>query len=1058
MRATLAIPVLACIACGGEPAPRPVPRPSLLDTAAPPIAPYPTPAAWKYHPREVAPILAQVTLPDGRVVSCGKRGERWLVDPGRALAETAAENAPEDLVAMTRSSGAWLFLGRSGTSYEAREPLGPFVSSRAPLEPLVRLRVEGPILLGVRRDGALLRSDDGGAAWTRVARDQGTFEDVALRPDGRGLALSVPEALFETRDAGATFHRLDVAPFGAEVLVEGDAGELLVWTPLGARRWDPDSQTPFPMLGRTALTRARTLGAPIPLGPSADALEQGRAVLVRDAWIELRPTPSPFAWELVTGPFGGHLSAKPALAFAGCSDVRIAGWEETLYVACARMREANITQPLEFRRSVDGGKTWTTEPYFVEGQTEALRMAVGPHDELIVAGVCSTETTGAGCRPMGIQFRRAVHTDAGAATVALVPAAAQDLAGTADALVFSLDGRTAYAFGTSSKSDVYTVLVSHDGGASFDGRDVPALPAAGSEELRGNAPDPVESAATAEDGTTAFVLDSRGRRSWLVVDDDGRVVSLSRPPVDAARIGAAGGHALAIDPTSEEAWESLDAGASWSPLGKLPIDPCPEAGGCVAPPQCVWRGCVIGDAASRLGWGSAPSAFVLPPGGAGALGRAVPRVGVTYACALDPGDWRPIPGVLSPPEADHAAMGGLAWIAEVSDRRTGAVSVVQAHAGPRVGIDEVPLLAPANRGEDVAYTSSSQIEGFVALRYAVPGALGSTGSRDVELRHIEVAWDDVLAGRVGHAIIPDGGAFHAGDFDGERAGARHAHPELLSIATGGVSVRPHVGLGDDQDTFFVDGRTVETLPPVRWPDEALRHGHADVVHVGRTIVPIRLDGTAAMRARRTGDGFAFDAAALGFADPQAFGVGQYANVSYVGARSGFLVLIDGPSGARAYVHPFRAEGALFDEPVRVPTQSDLPSSPRPCSASEVATTPRVVVPYAPGARHAVIVTDPVEPLRILLTDDAVLHGTFDAPCLAAYDAGFVASEDSAVPEPVQAILPGNPLDRAYLFREAQGATDTLARVEYRTMLCHPDTVASPPPEIFRSPGTHVPRP
>ena len=112
------------LGCGSEPAPRAVSRPSLLDRTETTGVSYPTPARWRYHPREASTLLAETRLPDGRTVYAGARGERWLADPRAGVAEAAATLAPEDLVAIARRGEKWLFVGRSGASYEAPSPLG----------------------------------------------------------------------------------------------------------------------------------------------------------------------------------------------------------------------------------------------------------------------------------------------------------------------------------------------------------------------------------------------------------------------------------------------------------------------------------------------------------------------------------------------------------------------------------------------------------------------------------------------------------------------------------------------------------------------------------------------------------------------------------------------------------------------------------------------------------------------------------------------------------------------------------------------------------------------
>jgi hypothetical protein len=1026
-------------------------RPSLLDTTTSVAPAFPTPAAWRYHPREASTLLSEVALPDGRTLYAGQRGERWLVDPKIGAAEAAALLSPEDLVAIAhKSPGPWLFVGKSGTSYEAEAPLGPFVRSNAPLESLVHVFAAGASLYGLRRDGTLRRSQDAGASWNRVGPEGVRFEDVVVGADGNGLALSVPEALWGTRDFGATFHRLDVPRVAAEGLaLDGTAG-LVVRTPLGARRFTPTPPS-FVPLGHPVVPGVHALAAPPPLGPSAASLVEGRAIVEGSRWVEVRLAPGG-AWSLVTGSLGGRLSVAPLPPSKNCVDVRLSGFGSTLYFACARQKGRSVTQPFELSRSVDLGKTWAMEPYVPEGQTDSLVMAVGQSDNLAVSGVCSADVRGPGCRPVGVHLRRASASDAGP-RLSLLPAATPSLSGSAFGALFSLDGRTLYVLGRRSKGESFTVFVSRDGGTTFEARDVESL--ATPPDERASAHSVLESAAAAEDGTVAFVVFSRSRRSWLVVDEDGRAIAVSHPPVEAARIGAAGQRGLAYDPGSREAWESLDGGASWVSLGRLPVDPCPGAASnaCQAPIACAAHGCLIGDALSRIGWREPEQrALLSPPGSPDVARRMEKRLGAPLSCVLDAGEWRRITGVTQLPTAVEAAIGKAVWIARRVDPANASVSVIHARGGMNGALEEVSLLAPKPHAEDFAYVSAGQIEGVAALRYARPG-IG--GSKDPALRKVEVAWDDVLFGHVGHAVIADGGPLRAGDYKDGKGPAKIAQPALLSIARGGVYVRLHGSLGDAQPTLFVDGHTVESMPPAVFVAEDQRRWNAEVAHIGRVHSPLFIDGGTVVRARR-GDrgGWAYDGAAMGFASPQDFGLLEQAGIAYVGERAALQVVTADVAGreARAVLYPFRADGAVLDEPTRVPTQLDLGASPRACAPADLS-TPRVVVPYQPGTRRAVLVTDPVEPMRTLLTGDAVLHGTPELPCVAAYEAVLVSSELSGAAQGEQAIVPMATPERSWLFRKTEGLRDAVPELAYRTMSCRVDREAEVPPEVFRERGT-----
>ena len=96
--------------------------------------------------------------------------------------------------------------------------------------------------------------------------------------------------------------------------------------------------------------------------------------------------------------------------------------------------------------------------------------------------------------------------------------------------------------------------------------------------------------------------------------------------------------------------------------------------------------------------------------------------------------------------------------------------------------------------------------------------------------------------------------------------------------------------------------------------------------------------------------------------------------------------------------------------------------------------------------------DAVEPLRVFLTDDAVLHGTPEHPCAAALDADPVRLTSSGGSARERALL--FPDGSSWLFRLAavEGGRRE-ARVEYRSMSCRPDPNLEPPPEVYELPGT-----
>src|SRR5437762_8434900 len=101
-------------------------------------------------------------------------------------------------------------------------------------------------------------------------------------------------------------------------------------------------------------------------------------------------------------------------------------------------------------------------------------MAVGPGGALDMTGICPAASHDAGCAPSGVHRRHRSSRDGGR-ELELVQSATPSLVRTAYELSFSSDGKTLYAMGRRFKSDSLAVFVSHDGGGTFEARDVETL-------------------------------------------------------------------------------------------------------------------------------------------------------------------------------------------------------------------------------------------------------------------------------------------------------------------------------------------------------------------------------------------------------------------------------------------------------------------------------------------------------------------------------------------------------------------------------------------------------
>lgn len=1048
-----AIALLVLTGCSRERAAPPAPRASLI-TEARSTTTESASARWRYHPPAAARLLSRVELTDDQRLYAGRRGERWLVSGGEPVAHPAWDLAPEDLIAALRVESGFLFVGRSGTAYKSREPLGPFVRSSAPLDPLVRVSAAAESVVGIRRDGSLLLSEHAGASWSPVGPDGVEFSDVALSSDGSGLGLAVPESYWVTRDRGRTWARLDVPTTGAARLVRDEDAGIVVESAFGPRTIDLESDPPWRALGRSVELAQFELGARVPLGPSAGALRSGRAVISAGRYFEARSEPDAEKWRLLHGRLDVDLDERPLPIAAGCRSVKLAAFGETLYLACNRQTATAKTNPIELAVSDDGGETWKPEPYRVMGRFGELVMAAGAEGSLLLSGVCPAHDAESGCQPAGLQRRRSIPGDGGEPRAELGPAATPALVGTAFAVAFGPEGRRAAAVGVRSKGRALVEYLSDDRGETFAAHEVPAIlvPEDDDRPTRPEAFD-VESLVLSGDGSVSALVRRYRDLVLVVTDGQGSLIALSKPPAKNVLVGAAGRRALALSTGSHEAWESLDGGTTWESLGGLGLKLCPEDPDCQEAVVCHPEGCIVGDLFSRLGWrADRRRRPVLGPPEQRGVRVHEPRVRTPISCVLGDEAWASLPPRSTLPSADQAAIGDTDWFSLSHDPDSASVVVLHGRGGRRPKVTRVVLLSPARDAGRFAYAPSLQVEGAAAVRYRVPRGRG-----DTSLSNVEVAWDNLLERHVGRARLVDGGSYRPGDFEKSGGRAQYAKPALLSIASGGIYLRLHAALGDRQVTHFLDGRRTEAVPAVDWPDPVEREGRSEMAHIGTEHVPLRLDDATLVRAIRRGGGWRFDAVTVGWPRPKDFGIEQYFDIAYAGERSGVHLTIAAAArgGTHGWLYPFGAESTeVVGAAVAVPTQRDLEETPAVCSRAQRDTTPRAVAPYHPGTRHPVLVTDAIEPMRTFLTSSAVLHGDPSMACAAAFDAEIVSSTVSEETPKERVVLLLDDLDHAWLFRLVEPDGEQ-AHIEYRTMSCRFDPGVEVPAEVFRERGTIV---
>jgi hypothetical protein len=1036
-------PLLSC----GSPGRKFPARPSLLEPTRAPVASAASDLEWRYHPRKAAQLEREYDLGAGKRLYVGAAGERWLLDEKIGRAKPAPMLAPETLIgALTPARAPWVFVGRSGTTYDSDSPIGAFSSSSAPLVDLVRVDSSKSAILGVSRQGKLLLSEDAGLGWHEVGPAGKQFADVLLTTP-YGLALEVPERLWLSEDGGRSWRALDQPAFGARGLQRDEEVGPVAVSLLGIQAVSLAAAPVVSALGRALRPLEPALARPPMAGPSARALGRGRAFVSGGRYHELVLGAKP---ETLAGPFAGELDRRAAPQFAACSEARVAGFERWVYVACTRERSGAARQ-FEFFRSEDGGQSFEREGYVARGDPELIRLAVGQGGVLLGTGFCAPSESVAGCRAQGISKRGEPEGDAGDAP-SLAPVAAPALEEHARGLVFSSDGRIAYAVGARTKSDSLFAFVSTDLTRGFVARPLVTLDGS---EWRG--PSEVVELVASDEGQVSLVLaQASGAQRLLVLDASARMLSLNAPPVDAATIGAYGNRALAISP--DGIWESLNGGAEWESLGRLPRSICAAASGrCSIPVRCQAEGCTLGDSLSRLGWrGHEPPSSMLPaPSGRGnAAGRR--SLGPAWSCELSSTEWAELRGVDQLPDASRASLGKAAWFALATDETTASAGlwIAENHRSRldrNLTIRYSELLGPAARASDVAFHAAHQVEGAAALRYRIP-----TAAPGAALTDIEVAWDNLLDGQHARGVVANAGGALPGDFVKGEGVARRAQPDLLSIARGGIFARVHRQPQQDQPSYFLDGSSVQQVPALRWPFTPPKEAVLEMARIGGESVQLAFvdQGATVVRARRRHDTWQLDAMTIGYFEASSFAIEQHRFMSYARGHAGIQLTTrreDGTADGQLFL--LQAEGPVLAPPLAVPTQRDLGESPRACTQRERADTPRTVAPFQPGRRRPLVVHDAVEPVRVFLTDDAVLHGTPDNPCADVFDADLVRSSSAS----------GNARERAllslegpsWLFRAAPDNSRRDARVEYRSMTCRPDAAAELPPDIYDMPGTDL---
>lgn len=1008
-----------------------------------------SPARWALHATRLGSLRARLDL-GSAILYGGDGGERWLDKRDGSAPLPANVLVPEPIVGIAKAGKGVLLVGASGAVYPADDPLAAPGAKRTPPTTL-RSPTAGRTSVVAIADGGLMRSTDGGATWNKVDLPgaAGTLVQVAMNDGGLGLALAAPQRAWATDDDGATWKPISTPGVGARGVVHDVNGDLMLEgvEASGLLRGSP--------LRLERVARApKTEGYDLGVAPSAailsyaKAVMSGRGAMVADHYLEAIPEPDdPTRWRVAYGKLGERLEAKKVAELNGCDRVWVAGDTTSLYLACDDRGTSTTTAlggkpppakaydraSIRIYRSDDEGKTWKDD-----GNTGSRRADVGhvwlaPDRTLIIDGACK-KLRNMECYDSPPLVRPAAQKTF--AKLNVKPGRVTQVS----SLAFAPQGSAAYALARSASGPL-VLLVSKNGGKDFRAVPLPGVTAADANQ-------PPLTAARAEAGTVS--VDASGfvaatasvSGEWLVYTskDDGQTVEGHRFPhrVDGVSMSGRNGLAWARD---GRAWETSDGGANWTAVTAPAFTDAAPADRAVV---CNAYGCLIGDRAARVGWGGAAIAAKAPtdPASAKIHARA------PLACSVE-GEWKSLGPLLSVPTAYDAEVAAAArWLAIRHDTTKGSVSVVLGKTGAK-GIEtkEVSLFGPA--GKDTATAVLPQIEGAAAIRYAFKRETTSVtitkddkdkdkkakpasgGVVDGQKVDVEVAWYVASTGVVHRATIKGAGPLDPRDVIGGSKEAAGANVGLLSIAQGGVHVRPFATKPESPLWFVREGGKVDRLP---WPELPTKDVggsplplRVDAVRAaGRTVI-VAMVGSQLLTAWANEAGSGWDTRAWGLWPELKNGPDASWDFSYVPGSAGGLrpaIVVQWPGGAGigpvAWGVPLKGVEADPSEAIAMPTQLTPGESEPACAATDA--TPRVVTPFSIGTRHPVLVTGDVGE-QLLATGSAVLRGDGKTACVLAYEAKPIArgkTDKAKAPDEgaYSAVIPWADREHAFLFRSA----------------------------------------
>lgn len=1007
--------VLSCgclAACSKGPEAKPAAQASLVEglvTLVPPRSP----AQWLAYPRAVPREVREVEVGSARLLLDGL-GQRWLRGSGTEVLG-APNVAPEPLVSVSESGSGFRFFSQSGVTFDAASLLGDLELHAVPPAPFVHTTSTDGALMGVTDDARLYASYDFGDSWQESLPGE-AVAGVALLDDGNGLVLLSPERLLTTADFGHHWRSADIVPLGTTHL-QADTQRIVLRGLLGSFAWTPGTNV---VHVSDIASQPSTQWVVSERHASASAVAKGTAALTGRHYLEVdvrRGAVTTWSGDVEQPLRRGAVSAIE------CPSPRLIVGPKVSYLLC--FSGTDKVGRFAWFKSTDGGQSFHEQPLALYGAAQHVRGAVWRND-LVLSGICAPDGDPDGCTPTGV-YVLPQKTNGGRPSKRLVLPL---LHGDARALSVAPSTQRLFVVGAHRKGGKAAVFSATSAGASFEATLLPALDAG----LRRNErPVDVLPGGWSQEGygSFTFVTGDNGVQLLVIVDEKGKLIQTARGPNTRTTLASAGLRVLAVDARANKVWESSDGGDKWIETVAPPTALCKAVDkDCRVAVTCYDGGCLAGEHWLRLGWGGLDESTSHEQAGS-RRARVVDLP--TIQCRIaDDAQWRSVAGDKLP-EAGRASLNGVDWFGHAVDWSTAAVVSYEmplGKNGSQVLVSE-PLLEPVSDPNAWSVYATYQTEGVAALR--------TRAKSDV----VEVVWrnlfERMLTRRAKFQTQTQIQSLET------RFSARAGRPGLVSVASGGVFVRP--GVEETTPTYFIrDNGQLQTLPPVKWP-EGLKEGLTQMTMVDDVPIALKfiLSDIGVGRARLVDDTWQIDAMSVGL-DERVFDVRQWSDFTYERGQPSYYFWQQRWDGVRGTLFRMQSKGAVFGPGSAAPTQQDANKSlqPVPCTQRAINASVRIVTPPQRLMQYPVLVEHRSEPLRAFKTRFAVMHGTPDEPCVAVFDGEAttrVQAEEQAVlvrPDPEQA---------SWLFRRVNGS----AAFDYRPMSCSYSSPVSSVDEGERAP-------